>query len=63
MATKKQAKRAAPKKARGKAAKAAKKVATRIGRKYGIRSIYSNKMMGMNDNGTTKYRHTYCLKF
>ncbi|MBI4210380.1 MAG: hypothetical protein HY544_02645 [Candidatus Diapherotrites archaeon] len=44
-------------------AKAAKKVATRMGRKYGIRPIYSNKMIGMNDNGTTKYRHTYCLKF
>jgi len=44
-------------------AKAAKIVATKISRKYNVRPIYSNKMIGMNDNGTTKYRHTYCLKF
>lgn len=43
--------------------KAAKHVAVQLGKKYKIRPIYSNKMIGMNDNGTTKYRHTYCLKF
>jgi len=44
-------------------AKASKIVTNRLAKKYGLRVIYSNKMIGMNDNGTTKYRHTYCIKF
>ncbi len=44
-------------------AKAARIVTTRIARKYNLKVIYSNKMIGMNDNGVTKYRHTYCIKF
>ena len=44
-------------------AKAAKIVSIRMAKKYGTRPIYSNKQIGMNDNGTTKYRHTYCVKF
>lgn len=43
--------------------KAAKIVATKIGRKYGIRPIYSNKLMGIGENSKEKFRHTYCLKF
>ena len=44
-------------------AKAAKIVTNRLAKKYNLKVIYSNKMIGMNDNGTTKYRHTYCIKF
>ncbi len=44
-------------------AKAAKIVSKRLGRKYGITPIYSNKLLGLSEDGKTKYRHTYCLKF
>ncbi len=43
-------------------AKAAKHVAYQMAKKYKTAPIYSNKMIGMDDNGVTKYRHTYCIK-
>jgi len=43
--------------------KAAKIVSTKIARKYNATVTYSNKLLGQDKHGKTKYRHTYCIRF